>query len=158
MSTWTMRDIRVCQGHNTCYDNRCQWEDCDGHGTVSYCDDTCDSATRAWATWLESHPADRPAPTTDRIVLEFTEANTRNPARWTVRFEGPDAEAWALAYVTARWSTHAVYELPEEPFSYQAYPLLADKLYPLCEHGLSADLCEGPDHYMTRDQEMARGW
>jgi hypothetical protein len=35
---------------------------------------------------------------------------------------------------------------------------LLDFLYPSCEHGLSADLCMGPNHYPTADQERAMGW
>jgi len=33
---------------------------------------------------------------------------------------------------------------------------LMEHLYPTCEHGMSADLCMGPDHFMSRDQETAR--
>lgn len=146
----------TCQGHGAeCPD----WEYCDDdHGTVSYCDNTCAGARDLYQADILARRAPAPVPTVDSITLEMAEANSHNPARWVVTFEGPDAEAWALAYIEARWTTHVVYELPDAPFSMAAYPLLADKLYPMCEHGMSADLCEGPDHYMTRDQEMARGW
>lgn len=32
---------------------------------------------------------------------------------------------------------------------------LLDYLYPTCEHGMSATSCYGPDHFMSREQEMA---
>lgn len=35
---------------------------------------------------------------------------------------------------------------------------LAEFFFPTCEHGMSAALCMGPDHYPTRQQEMERGW
>lgn len=35
---------------------------------------------------------------------------------------------------------------------------LSDVLFPTCEHGMSADLCTGPDHYPSREQEMQMGW
>lgn len=35
---------------------------------------------------------------------------------------------------------------------------LSDYFFPTCEHGMSADLCSGPEHFMTREQEMAMGW
>jgi hypothetical protein len=36
--------------------------------------------------------------------------------------------------------------------------VLAGILFPTCEHGMSYHSCYGPDHFMSRDQEMARGW
>ncbi len=38
------------------------------------------------------------------------------------------------------------YELPDSVMS---------ALYPECEHGLSASLCMGPEHYPSNEQEMA---
>lgn len=35
---------------------------------------------------------------------------------------------------------------------------LIDRLYPQCDHGLALDLCMGPDHYPTYEQERAMGW
>lgn len=37
-------------------------------------------------------------------------------------------------------------------------PALEGVLYPTCEHGLSLQLCSGPSHYLTYDQERERGW
>lgn len=41
---------------------------------------------------------------------------------------------------------HTYSETSEYPIPLSADRLL-DLLYPTCEHGLSADLCEGPGHY-----------
>ncbi len=54
-------------------------------------------------------------------------------------------EAQALTFVEARWTTHAVDEL--EAMDAGRFPTLFDLLYPTCEHGLSASLCDGPGHY-----------
>lgn len=35
---------------------------------------------------------------------------------------------------------------------------MAEFLFPTCEHGMSAALCMGPDHFPSREQEMAMGW
>jgi hypothetical protein len=35
---------------------------------------------------------------------------------------------------------------------------LIEFMHPQCEHGLSLDLCYGPNHYMSADQERAMGW
>lgn len=56
-------------------------------------------------------------------------------------------EDQALAFIEHRGMTHAVCEVQAKPFSYAAFPRLYDLLYPTCEHGLSASLCEGPQHY-----------
>lgn len=34
---------------------------------------------------------------------------------------------------------------------------LSELLWPTCEHGMSYHSCYGPDHFMSREQEMARG-
>jgi hypothetical protein len=67
-----------------------------------------------------------------------------------VRFYGPNAEDHALAYLDRKGG----YEHPDVPIGAQ-YTRLAEALYPLCEHGMSADLCEGPNHYPTYEQERA---
>lgn len=66
-------------------------------------------------------------------------------------------EAQAIDFMSVRGSTHAVTELEEYPVPRSCEKLL-DVLYPTCEHGLSADLCMGPNHYPTYDQERACGW
>lgn len=63
----------------------------------------------------------------------------------------------AVAFLTTRTSTHAFHEIQDTPVP-QDWTALLDFLYPLCEHGMSLDLCEGPNHYMTAEQEQAMGW
>lgn len=50
------------------------------------------------------------------------------------------------------WSPVEDSPVPEQ------WAALCDLLFPTCEHGMSADLCWGPNHYPTREEEMARGW
>ena len=68
-------------------------------------------------------------------------------------------EAQALIFLAVRVSTHNWWELNTEnggPGSVPAtWTQLLDYLYPVCEHGLSADLCHGPNHYMSADEERA---
>jgi hypothetical protein len=68
-------------------------------------------------------------------------------------------EAQALEFLARRGSSHAFWELNTEndgPGSVPAtWTQLLDYLYPTCEHGLSLDLCHGPDHYMSASQERA---
>jgi hypothetical protein len=155
---------QVCQGHYTklacCYGDEPL---CEGHGAVSYCDNTCASAIEQWCEALYNGwvaELDRPVPTMATVTLGFTSCETN--ASYTVRFEGPDAEAWALAYIDARKATHVVFELAEQPFDGTVFEALERRLYPQCHHGMSADLCMDPygdNHFGTREQEMAReGW
>jgi hypothetical protein len=92
----------------------------------------------------------------DEITLEMHICDQRRS--YLVTFEGPNAEAWALRYIEARGSTHAVHEVEDKPFDVDKYPTLYDLLYPTCEHGLSAWLCEGPQHYpYDNDERRAYG-
>lgn len=147
-----------CQGHGgrcTCHpDYICETD----HGVVSYCDGTCSEARWAYREYLLSRGGrlTAPAASSGTIALEFT--HCQDGGARIVRFEGADAQTRAIDYVRSRLRTHVVAELPEEPNDLSAYPELTDLLYPTCEHGLSAELCWGPEHYPTRDQEMARGW
>lgn len=58
----------------------------------------------------------------------------------------------------------AIAELEDEPVRPAIGPVnqdvlrLLEILYPHCEHGLSADLCMGPNHYPTAEQEREMGW
>lgn len=136
---YTIADF--CQGHGA---------DCpapeycdDDHGVRSYCDGTCDSARWEYLQYLR-RIRQAPDGATDHITLDVHGQGSS----YLVRFDGPDAEERALAYVEARWSTHHVGAVEWEPFSFAAFPRLADKLYPLCDHGLSLDLCADPiNHY-----------
>ena len=76
-------------------------------------------------------------------------------------------EDQALAFLAPKASTHTWWELgadgqPEGQDNAPSIPAtwtrLLEFLYPVCEHGLSADLCYGPNHYMTADQERAMDW
>jgi hypothetical protein len=72
-------------------------------------------------------------------------------------------EAQAIAFLSARTSTHNWDEIPDVfwpgsgsvPSTWRA---LLDYLYPMCEHGLSESNCYGPNHYMTAAQEEAMDW
>jgi hypothetical protein len=76
-------------------------------------------------------------------------------------------EDQAIAYYEARTATHAVWEVEDDekvslglgsgsvPITWTRLHAL---LYPVCEHGMSADMCEGPMHFLSAAQEMARGW
>lgn len=65
-------------------------------------------------------------------------------------------------FLSARSSTHAWWELNTENGGPGSVPVTWTRalefLYPVCEHGLSLELCYGPDHYMSADQERAMGW
>jgi hypothetical protein len=69
----------------------------------------------------------------------------------------------AIAFLSARTATHNWDEIPDVfwPGSGSVpadwHELLA-YLYPTCEHGMSADLCYGPDHFMSAAQEEAMDW
>lgn len=63
-------------------------------------------------------------------------------------------QAQAIAFLSARTKTHAWDELEGGSVPAEWTELL-DYLYPLCEHGLSLNLCNGPNHYMTADEEQA---
>jgi len=72
-------------------------------------------------------------------------------------------EEQAIAFLTPKTSTHTWWEISAEDHTGtgsvpMSWTKLQDFLYPACEHGLSLDLCSGPNHYMTADQEQAMGW
>lgn len=154
----------TCPGHGGGRDCTYHPEtgDCDhgydyDHGVTSYCDGTCAAAVEMYRDYLDRnglHDATRAS--TSYITLDVTGRDLG----YRVVFEGPDAEAWALAYMAARPSLHFD-EAPEAPNHLPAFPGLAEALYPVCHHGLSLDLCMDPygqEHFGTRDQELAAGW
>lgn len=84
----------------------------------------------------------------------------------TVTFEGPDAEAHALAFLDrnsypTRRALDFVWDLPVNEDSdpaavdafFDAFPQLVARRFPTCEHGADAGLCMGPAHYPTAEQE-----
>ncbi len=69
----------------------------------------------------------------------------------------------AISFLEARKSTHNFEEIRglhgEGLGSIPAeWTDLLEYVYPTCEHGMSADLCYGPGHYMSNAQERAMGW
>lgn len=67
---------------------------------------------------------------------------------YQVTFEGTDEQidARATEWIQARMSTHAV-QVDGIRSNVSRFPRLQDLLFPICEHGLSLDLCYGPNHY-----------
>lgn len=52
---------------------------------------------------------------------------------------------------------YAWFALEDSPVPDQ-WDALYHLLFPTCDHGLSEDLCWGPNHYPTADEERAMGW
>lgn len=74
-------------------------------------------------------------------------------------------EDQAIAFLTAKRATknHTWWELGAEDHTGTGsvpatWTRLVDFLYPTCEHGLSLELCYGPNHYMSAAQEQAMDW
>lgn len=61
-------------------------------------------------------------------------------------------EQQAIAFCERKKSSCAIQEVPGSPI-HEKWVGLLNTLYPICEHGLSAHLCMGPDHYPTNEQE-----
>jgi hypothetical protein len=78
----------------------------------------------------------------------------------------PEADAAAAAFFRRatvwprpdgeKYHTGCVDEEASAPGSFG--PAMADIFDPSCEHGMSAHLCYGPDHFPSREQEMQNGW
>lgn len=159
-TTATQPPTYYCPGHATtcpaCLDP--DFGGCDGHGVISYCEGTCASARE----YLEQDimaGRERVVDSTDSICFEVMACD--GSSCWEVVFEGPDAEARALAYWEAHSSGFALHEVISRPFSYAAFPRMAAKVHPICHHGMSEDLCMDPIgeyHFGTREQEMAYSW
>lgn len=79
---------------------------------------------------------------------------------YQVTFEGPRADAQALAYMSAHKGLGFA-EVEDRPNYWPSLSeAFAEALYPQCHHAMSLDLCMdpyGPNHFGTRDQELA-GW
>lgn len=92
------------------------------------------------------------------ITLEAVRCDTG--VAFPVIFSGrtwPEAEGHALAWYERKKSICAIHESDAAPLDYELTPALVDRLDPTCEHGLSAHLCYGPDHYCS-PAEIAAGW
>lgn len=96
------------------------------------------------------------------LTLWFT--NTLTEVTYPVEFESDPndptgAERHALAYMAARGSTHAVYEDHlTDPIDQTRYPLVIEKLYPLCGHGLALWLCDNPTTHYPTDAQLHGGY
>lgn len=60
----------------------------------------------------------------------------------------------ALAFCQARVATHVFHELEDHPLPEHCSMELYALVYPKCEHGLSLDLCAGPQHYPYDEDEL----
>jgi hypothetical protein len=85
------------------------------------------------------------------IALEIHICDQRRS--YTARFATQDQ---AIDFIKSRSSTHAFFELQDEPINESEVKLL-DLLYPTCEHGLDQSNCYGPQHYYFDEEEQARG-
>lgn len=70
----------------------------------------------------------------------------------------PEADAAAAAFFR-RASTletrHAA--AVDEELSTALGPKMAEIFYPTCEHGMDGNLCAGPDHFLSAEQERMLG-
>lgn len=66
-------------------------------------------------------------------------------------------EQQAIDFIKARWKTHVVREWEDGCIEWDQFLALYDLLHPLCDHGLSASNCMGPDHWCS-PEEIAAGW
>lgn len=86
------------------------------------------------------------------MIVKFWVSNTELQTNFTVVFSTEDQ---ALAYFERKHTTHILTENEDAPMP-DSWTRMNDKLYPTCEHGLSAWLCAGPEHYPT-DQQLMTG-
>lgn len=167
MTTYTRSAF--CQGHgggrecryapevDGCLDHGDDFD----HGVISFCDGSCGSALDAWQDWLAGDGRiQQPLGIAGRITLDVR-GHGYTPESYRVVFEGPDAEARALAYIAPRRG----YYFSEAIDAPNYWPALSDALaavlYPRCHHGLDATACMDPigeHHFGTLAQEMANGW
>lgn len=74
----------------------------------------------------------------------------------------PEADAAAAAWFRRATEYHGYRDYHtatvDEAASTALGTAMAEFLFPTCEHGMSAALCMGPDHYPSREQEMQMGW
>lgn len=88
------------------------------------------------------------------IVLEVTVLD-QGQHSFKVRFFGPQAEDNALAYVERKDNGDYYFSDPEDEPVDAEFTRLIERLWPKCEHGMSANSCFGPQHYWMDDEERA---
>lgn len=91
----------------------------------------------------------------EKIVLDA--CITEQGRSYRVTFRNEDQ---ALAFIAARTTTHTFSEVEDKLIDFGAPDAwknvkLSAVLYPSCEHGMSLDLCAGPQHYPYDADELA---
>lgn len=118
------------------------------------------SATALMDAPAELSPCDATPSSAGRTLLLFATANGgRNYFR--VIFAGRDdahSDAMACEYID-RNSGHMSFDVEQREghvdlVEWDLFPKTFDRLFPTCEHGMSATLCMGPMHFPTHEQEM----
>lgn len=104
---------------------------------------------------------DVPHADADPLTIEVHVCDERRS--FIVSFDGPaaHAEATALRYMDHlneqakhagyTWGNYAFHLDESNPPSPEQFPKLYDRLFPLCGHGMSLDLCEDPINHYGRD-------
>jgi hypothetical protein len=88
-------------------------------------------------------------------MIKFDVSTDGGYHRYTVSFS---TEEQALNWITARRSSHNVYEVPGQEIP-EDWTRVLDLLYPTCHHGLDGRACMDPvgdAHWGTAEQE--RDW
>jgi hypothetical protein len=92
------------------------------------------------------------------LVLTVHLCKERRDINVTV-YPGPGADAAAADYVNRRSSYVACSVNDEDGWEIGIdavlWPLLADAVYPICEHGMSAQSCYGPGHFPSAEWERS---
>jgi hypothetical protein len=89
-----------------------------------------------------------------RLLLDVHICDQRRTYRATFATDAAAADFIARKGATcAFWIAND--EETEGDAIYAAFPLAYAALFPLCEHGLSAQLCSGPNHFGERHHEWA---
>jgi hypothetical protein len=93
------------------------------------------------------------------MIFFYIQQGTESRARRVGFSTEPQALAYLRRFVGAAHVYEAAVDNHDKGSSYadipQDWTLVWDLVHPLCEHGLSLDLCHGPQHYMSADQERA---
>lgn len=91
-------------------------------------------------------------PATDYITLRVHICDQRRS--YLARFA---TERQAIDFINRKSAVCVFDEVESAPVG-NRHGALIDLLCPLCEHGLSANNCYGPQHYYYDEEEQARGF